>query len=64
MSVSFHEMFHETLGKNRTSLVAQMVKNLPSVQETQARSLSQRREWQVILAGYSLWDHKESDMTE
>ena len=35
MNVSFHEMFNETLGKNRISLVAQMVKNLPSMQETQ-----------------------------
>ena len=36
--------------ENRASLVAQMAKNLPTIQETQVRSLGQkipwRREWQ------------------
>ena len=57
-----------------------MVKNLPAVQETRVRSLGQEdplekgiptpvflpREFhgQRSLAGYSLWDHKESDTTE
>ena len=34
------------LGNEWTSLVAQMAKNLPAVQETPVQSLSQRREWQ------------------
>ena len=58
------------------SLVAQKVKNLPAMQDTQVRFLS----WadplkkgmatnsgfhgQRSLAGYSLWDHQESDTTE
>ena len=63
------------------SLVAQMVKNPPAMQETWVRSLGGkilwRREWQPTpvflpgelhgqrnLVGYSLWGHKESDMTE
>ena len=63
------------------SLVAQMVKNLPAVQEIQiqswVRKIPWRREWQPTavfllgeshgqrsLAGYSLWDHKELDVTE
>ena len=62
-------------------LVAQMIKNLPTRQETQVRSLGcgvpWRRIWQFTpvffprafhgqrgLAGYSLWGHKELDMTE
>ena len=60
----------------RASQVAQMVKNLSAMQDTQVRFLS----WadplkkgmatssgfhgQRSLAGYSLWDHKESDTTE
>ena len=55
------------------SLVAQIVKNLPAMQETQFQSL----DWEdplekgvathsSILAGefYNPWGHKESDMTE
>ena len=63
----------------RASLMAQMVKNLPAMQETQlqSRKISWRREWQPTpvflpgefhgqnsLAGYSPWGHKESDTTE
>jgi len=63
-----------TLGLG-ASLVAQMVKNLPAMQETWVQSL--RREWlltlvflpgefhgQRRLAGYSPWGCKEQDMTE
>ena len=62
------------------SLVAQMVKNLPAMQETRVQSLGKipwKREWQPTpvflprefhgqrsLAGYSQWGPKESDMTE
>ena len=62
------------------SLVPQMVKNLPVIQETQAQSLGWEdplekgmatpillpREFHGLrnLAGYSLWGHKESDTTE
>ena len=58
------------------SQVAQVVKNLPAMQDTQVRFLS----WadplkkgmatnygfhgQRSQAGYSLWDHQESDTTE
>ena len=66
----------------RTSLVAQVVKNLPVMQEEArlhpwVRKIPWRREWQPTLAflpgeshgqrnlaGYSSWDHKESDTTE
>ena len=61
--------------------MAQLVKNLPAMQETQFDSrvgkIPWRRAWQPTsvflpekphgqrsLAGYSPWDHKESDMTE
>ena len=59
------------------SLVIQLVKNLPAMQETWVGKIPWRREWlptpvflpeefhgQRNLAGYSLWGHKESDMTE
>ena len=63
------------------SLVIQLVKNLPAMQETRVdpwvRKIPSRREQlptpvflpgefhgQRNLAGYSPWDHKESDMTE
>ena len=61
------------------SKMAQMVKNLPTMQETWVQSLgrelaeemathssihAQRIHGQRSLAGYSPWDHKESDMTE
>ena len=64
----------------QSSLVAQMVKNLPPVQETWepwVRKIPWRREWQSTpvflpgefhgqrsLVGYSPWGPKESDMTE
>ena len=60
--------------------MAQMVKNLPAMQETQVPSLGQedplekgmathssilaRRIPQRSLAGYSPWGYKESDMTK
>ena len=63
-----------------TNLVAQMVKNLPAVQEIQVPSLRRipwSRKWQPTpvflpgespghrsLAGYSPWGRKESDVTE
>jgi len=63
------------------SLVAQMVKHPPAMQETWVPSwvgkIPWRRKWQPTqvslpgkahgqrsLAGYSPWDHKESDTTE
>ena len=58
------------------SLVAQLVKNLPAMQETWVQSLGwedpPRRErlptpvfWpREFYELYSLWSHKESDMTE
>ena len=64
----------------RASLVPQMVKNLPAMQETQALSLGQEDPleqgmathsrilaWRIpmdSLVGYSPWGHKELDMTE
>ena len=64
----------------KASLVAQMVKNLPAVQETRVPSwvgkIPWRREWlptpvlpgeshgQRSLVGYSLQGRKESDRTE
>ena len=61
---------------SRTSLGAQMVKNLSAMQDTEVQSLGQR-EWQPTpaflpgkshgqrsLVGYSSWGHKESDTTE
>ena len=60
----------------RASLVAQLVKNLPAMQETRVRSLgredplekemathSSTLAWTEDLVGYSPWDHKELDMT-
>ena len=61
------------------SLVAQMVKNLSAMQETQAQSLGLEDPLEQLptpvllpgefhglrsLVGYSPWGHKESDMTE
>ena len=61
-------------GLHQAFLVAQMVKKLPAMQETE---IPWRREWQPTpvfmpgeyygqrsLAGYSPWSHKELDMTE
>ena len=60
-----------------SSLVAQMLKNLPAMQETWVGKLLWRREWQPTLvflprefheqrslAGYSPWGRKESDTTK
>ena len=59
------------------SLVAQMVKNLPTMLKTWVEKIPWRREWQPTpvflpgdphgqrsLGGYSPWGHKESDTTE
>ena len=63
------------------SLVAQMVKSLPTIWETWVRSLGQedplekemattpvfvpgKSHEQRSLVGYSLWSHKELDITE
>ena len=60
------------------SLVAQLVKNLPAMQETRVQSLGQEdtlekgmathssilAHGQRSLVSYSPWGHKESDMTE
>ena len=63
--------------EKKISLVAQTVKHLPIMQETQVRKILWRRKWQPtpvlfpgkshgwqILAGYSLWGLKELDTTE
>ena len=61
-----------------TSLVAQTVKRLPTMQETRVQSLGQEDllekemaihsstlAWKIRwMAGYSPWGRKESDMTE
>ena len=51
-----------------TSLVSQMVKNLPAVQETQVRSLGQEDPLEKEMATHSsAWratPHKEPDTTE
>ena len=57
--------------------VAQMVKNLPAIQEIWVQKIPWRRKWQHTpvflpgefheqrsLAGYSPWGRKESDMTD
>ena len=62
---------------NRASLVAQMVKHLSAMQETQVGKIPWRRKWQPTpvfllgeshgqrsLAGYSPWGRKELDRTE
>ena len=66
-------------GFTRASMVAQLVKNLPAMQETRVQSLVRKIPWtwqptpeflpgeshgQRSLVGYSPWGHKESDMTE
>ena len=57
----------------RTSLVAQMVKCLPTMQETRVQSLGGeptpvflpgKSHGQKSLVGYSPWGRKDSDMTE
>ena len=61
----------------RVSLVVQLVKNLPAMQETWVRKIPWRKKWQSTpvclpgeshgqssLAGCSPWGHKELDMTE
>ena len=63
----------------KASLVSQMVKNLPTMQEIQVQSLGQEDtlEWQPSsiflpgefhgqrsLAGYRVWGHKELDRIE
>ena len=60
----------------RASLLVQLVKNLPAMQETRIQSLGQEDPqekemathsstlaWTEDLVGYSPWDHKEWDMT-
>ena len=71
-------LFFKLIG---ASLVTQMVKNLPAMQDTQVQSLGRedplekgmatnssilawRISWMKSLASYSLWGHKEFDMTE
>ena len=50
------------------SLVTQMVKNLPAMQETWVLSLGWEDAWRIPWTekpvDYSPWGHKESDMTE
>ena len=59
------------------SLVVQMIKNPPAMQDTQIRSLGQEDPlekgmtthssvlvWRIPWTGYSPWGHKQSDTTE
>ena len=61
----------------RVSLVAQTVKRLPTMRETQVQSLGQEDllekemathssilAWKIPWVGYSPWGRKESDTTE
>ena len=73
-------MISEGLKSIRTSLVAQMVKHLPTMWETQVRSLGRfsgegngsplqyslpgKSHGKRSVVGYSPWGHKESDTTE
>ena len=72
---SVHKVTVKLTLQLRASLVAQLVKNLPTVQETQVRYLG----WedplgkgmatpasipQRSLVGYRPWGHKEADKTE
>ena len=63
--------------RTRASLIGQLVKNPPAVQETWVRSLGwedllEKRKathssilaWRIPWTTYSPWGHKESDMTE
>ena len=63
--------------RTRASLIAQLVKNPPAMQETWVRSLgwedllekgkathSSVLAWRIQRTAYSPWGHKESDMTE
>ena len=82
-SIKYHRnektAFYNRKPSHKTSLVAQMVKRLPTMQETQVRSLRQedplekdptpvllpgKSHGQRSLVGYSPWGHKESDTTE
>ena len=44
--------------------MAQVVKNLPAMLETQVRSLVWEDPLEEGMVGYSPWGHKELDMTE
>ena len=49
----------------KASLMAQMVKNLPAMQETRVQSLNwEEFHGQRNLADCSPWSHKEVDVTE
>ena len=72
--------FQSSIWPIRASLVAQMVKNLPAMKETQVQSLGQEDPlekdmathasilaWKIprrSLVGYSPWGRKQSDMNE
>ena len=76
----FFHSFNKCLLLSRALKYAEMVKNLPAMEETRVQSLDQEYplekgidnpvflpgefHWQRSLEGYSPWDHKESDMTE
>ena len=72
---------YRPFAKQEASLVAQTIRNLPAMQETQVLSLGHEASLekerlptpefllgeshrQRRLVDYSLWGHKESDMTE
>ena len=64
-------VYGNTIFSFGASLMAQTVKNLPEMQETQVQSLGLptpvflpgKSHGQRSLAGYSPWGHKESDTT-
>ena len=74
-SLGWEDALEEGIATHWASLVAQMVKNLPAMQETQVHSLKKglathssilawRMPWTEQLGDYSPWGGKESDMTE
>ena len=71
MHLPTHQLFTEQLLEARASLVAQMVKNLCTMQETWVLSLGWEDHLEKgksthssILAWRILWSHKELFMTE
>ena len=78
MAIFFYGDFECGAGATWTSVVAEMVKNMPAIRETLVQSLGQKDPLeeptsvflpgeyheQRNLAGCGPWDHKDLDMTE
>ena len=69
--ISFKTFLHNVSRYSKASLIAQLVKNLPAMQETWARKIPSGRKWQPTpvflsrefqgqrrLAGYCPWGRK------